>query len=46
MEDKLIKGLLIVSSGIVALKTIKAVRYYRLQRELYEEVEEEATDEK
>lgn len=46
MEDKLIKCLSIVSSGIVAFKAIKAVRYYKLQRELYEEVEAEATDEK
>lgn len=46
MEDKLFKGLLVVASGVVAFKAIKAVRYYKLQKELFEEVEESATDEK
>lgn len=46
MEDKLIKGVVILASGVVAVKAIKAVRYYKMQKDAYEAVEDLSTDEK
>ena len=46
MEDKLVKMALLVASGVVVMKAVKAVQYYKMQKDLYEEVEELAEDEK
>ena len=46
MEDKLIKGAVILASGVVAVKALKAVRYYKMQKDAYKAVEDSATDEK
>lgn len=46
MEDKLVKVALFIASGVVTMKAVKAVRYYKTQKDLYEEVEASAEDEK
>ena len=46
MESKLIKGAVILASGVVTIKAIKAVRYYKLQKDAYKDIEDMATDEK
>lgn len=46
MENKIFKGMLALTSGVIVLKVIDAVRYYKVQKELFEEVQREATDEK
>lgn len=42
MKDKLIKGAVILVSGVITMKAVKAVCYYKLHKE----IEEEANDEK
>lgn len=42
MEDKLIKGTVILASGVITMKAVKAVSYYKLHKE----IEEQAKDEK
>lgn len=46
MENKMFKGILILASGMIGFKIIGAIRYYKIQRDLFEEVQREATDEK
>ena len=43
-EDKVFKGLVIFASGVVAAKSVKAVRYYKLQRDMHKEVEEDSNE--
>ena len=45
-EKLLVKGLTIVAAGVCVFKVFEAVRYYKLQKELYEEIEESAKYEK
>lgn len=42
MEYKLIKGAVIFASWVITMKAVKAVRYYKLHKE----IEKEAKDEK
>ena len=46
MENKIFKGMLILASGAIGFKIVGAVRYYKMQKDLFEEVQREATDEK
>lgn len=46
MESKLIKAITVIASGVITYKAVNAVRYYKLQKDMYEEIEAEATDEK
>lgn len=46
MENKIFKSMLILASGMIGFKIIGAIRYYKMQKELFEEVQREATDEK
>lgn len=46
MENKLLKVITVIASGVVTYKAISALRYYKLQKDIYEEIENDTTDEK
>lgn len=46
MSNKLLNAMVIIASGVIAFKAVNTVRYYKAQKDLYDEIQEEAQDEK
>lgn len=46
MSNKLLNVMAVIASGVIAFKAINTVRYFKIQKDLYEEIQEEAQDEK